>query len=136
MTRQLSSTSSRQGPANPESPSAATMVPSVEEPAPAAREAEPAPFEIHYGMPLVAAVVIGIGLAAYGEPNTVAAGGAILAFIAGLLYEALAAHHPLAAKLIAQVVVALIAVVTVVAGIVVLFAAAGLGASTRTRRTR
>ncbi len=70
----------------------------------------------------------------FGEPTTVAAGGAVLAFVAGLLYEALAAHHPLAAKLLAQVVVGLLAVVTVVAGIVVVVLAAGLGASTHTRR--
>ncbi len=134
MTRQLSSTPGRERPVDPGPTVVATTFPSGGDPALAAGEATPARFEIHYGMPLIAAVVIGLGLAAFGEPTPVATGGAILAFVTGLLYEALAAHHPLAAKLLAQVVVGLLAVVTVIAGIALVVMAAALGASAHTRR--
>lgn len=92
------------------------------------------PYEIHYGMPLVAAIVIGVVIAAYSQPAWVVIGAGILAFVAGLLYEALAAHHPLAAKVIAQVVVAIAAVVTLLLGIILVLGLAGVGASSKTLR--
>lgn len=126
-TRQLSSTPVGDHPAEPEP---AAM------PAPAPNALQPAPFEIHYGMPLLAAIVIGVVVAVYGQPTSAVVAAAILAFITGLLYEALAAHHPLAAKIIAQVVVAAAAVIAILLGIILVLGAAGLGASAKTSRRR
>jgi|GEM_PF-5209881 hypothetical protein len=127
MFRQLSSTPVWGRPAEP-GPTTAAPQPSPIPPIPAA-DTQPAPFEVHYGMPLVVAVVIGVVLGAYHQSTSVVLVGAILAFVTGLRYEALAAHHPVAAKVIAQVVVAVAAVASILVGIVLVLAAAGVGAS-------
>jgi len=85
-------------------------------------------------MPLTTAIAIGFVVAAYQQPASVAMGAAVLAFAAGLLYEAFAAHHPLAAKMITQVVVAVAAVVTILLGIFLVLGMAGAGASSKSRR--
>lgn len=118
----------------PEPPTAPDPIPNVLQAAPAAEPATAEPYELHYGMPLAAAVVIGVVVAAYSQPAGVVVAAAILAFITGLLYEALAAHHPFAAKLIAQVVVAIAAVVTILLGVILVVGLAGVGASSKTRR--
>lgn len=121
MSRQLTSTPP--DPAAPEPPVA-----------PATGLAVAEPYELHYGMPLAAAIVIGVVVGAYGQPAGVVIAAAILAFVTGLLYEALAAHHPVAAKLILQVVVAIAAVVTILLGIILVLGLAGVGGASRTRR--
>lgn len=123
MSRQLTTTSPGDIPTEPEPPVAPATDPAIA-----------GPYELHYGMPLAAALVIGIGVGAYGQPAGVVIAAAILAFVTGLLYEALAAHHPLAAKLIAQVVVAIAAVATILLGIVLVVGLAGVGGASKGRR--
>ena len=132
--RQLSNTPTRDRPREPQPATPPAPVPNVLQPLPAAGPTAAEPYELHYGMPLVAAIVIGVVVAVYGQSALVVIGAAILAFVTGLLYEALAAHHPLAAKLIAQIVVAIAAVVTILLGIILVLGLAGVGASSKTRR--
>jgi hypothetical protein len=92
-------------------------------------------------MPLVAAIFMSIVSAAYQQPTSVTVGVAVLTFAAGLVYEGFAAHHPVAAKLITQIVVGAVAVATIVVGAVLVLGMlvvgiAGAGAGSRTRRRR
>ena len=134
MTRQLPSSSTDRQPFE-----AVPPVASAEPPASTALAAPTAPsalYEVHYGMPIVVGIMIAICAVVFGAPLNVAVGGAVLALIAGLLYEALAAHHPTAAKLLAQLAVALVAMVTVIAGIVAVVLVGVLGASAHPSRRR
>jgi hypothetical protein len=128
--RQLSSTTKAQ----PLEPPSVTPViqPAV---SPATPSAVDAPrFEVHYGWPLIVAVAVGATIAGAGYGAATAWASALLALSAGLVYEIFAAHHPRAAKVILQVAIAVVAVATVVAGIVIVVGLAVVGASTRRKR--
>jgi hypothetical protein len=102
---------------------------------PAATSTVEAPrFEVHYGWPLIVAVAVGAVISGAGYDAATAWASAFLALSGGLLYEIFAAHHPRAAKVIVQVAIALVAVATVVAGIVIVIGLALAGASTRSKR--
>ena len=127
-TRQLSSTPDAQ----PAAPST-VAAPVAFQAAPPAADAT-ARYELHFGWPIIVAAVCGLAIAGAGYDAARAWAAAFIGFVAGLLYEVFAAHHPLAAKAIAQVAVAVIAVIAVIAGIAVVIFAAVLGTSSRSRR--
>lgn len=126
MSRQLTSTPPATS--NPTPMPIAEPAPEIAAPPPAPDEAVVvnAPYEVHYGLPLLAAIVIGFVAAGAGEPTAVAIGAALLAFVAGLVYEGFAAHHPAIAKVVSQVVVAIGAVVSIVIGAMVVLGIAVL----------
>jgi len=129
-TRQLSSTTNAQ---QIEPPRATAVIqPAVQPATPSTVEAPP--FEVHYGWPLIVAVAVGAMISGAGYDAATAWACAFVALSVGLIYEIFAAHHPRAAKVIVQVAVALVAVATVVAGIVIVVGLALAGASTRTKR--
>lgn len=137
MSRQLSSGQARTAapaaePRFPEPPAiepADTAAVAAVEPAAAGQ-----PVEIHYGLPLVVAVVVWIALGASGNENAVAVAGGILAFAVGILYEIFAAHHPTAAKVLAQVAIAIVAVASIVVAFVAVLGVLVLGTGMRNRR--
>jgi hypothetical protein len=96
--------------------------------------------EIYYGFATLVGVIFGIALLLLGLPTGEALLGGVAAIVAGIVYEGLAHHHPGPAKVVAQVVVGLAALATVIGGalLVVILAVAlgGLGGSSRRRRRR
>ena len=108
-------------------------------PAPAPAVAAPAPagdqVEVYYGFATAVGVIFGIALLLLGLPSSEALAGGIAAIVAGIVYEGLAHHHPGPAKALAQVVVGLVVLATVVGGaLLVVLLAVGLGSSTQRRR--
>jgi hypothetical protein len=124
-------------------------VPAVEQPAPTLPGPSPAAgpaagvtagdeVEVYYGFATIVGVIFGLALLLLGLPSNEALLGGIAAIVAGIVYEGLAHHHPGPAKALAQVIVGLTVLVTVVGGalLVVILAVGlgGLGSSTRRRR--
>ena len=96
--------------------------------------------EPSYGVAIVVGVLVAVALTIVGRPLSEAALAGGAALVAGLAYEALAHHHPSAAKLVAQVVVGLATAIAAVVGIIlVALLAVGLGSfrsSSRSGRRR
>ena len=91
-------------------------------------------YELHYGLPLLVGLLVAMVLVAAQEPVDIAIGAAILATLAGLLYEALWAHHPVVAKILAALVVGAIGVLAFIIGFGLLILAAAAGGANRSRR--
>ena len=94
--------------------------------------------ELYYGLATVVGVVFGLVLIAVGVPAGEATLAAALAIAGGIAYEGLAHHHPGPAKVLAQVVVGLATLVTVVLGAIAIGVIAGtlLGAGSSGKRRR
>jgi Protein of unknown function (DUF4236) len=142
-TRQLPRTGSRgravpaQPPAQPPAPAQEVADVGVGRGASVAAAADDQ-VELYYGLATVVGVVFGLVLIAVGVPAGEATLAAAPAIAGGIAYEGLAHHHPGPAKVLAQVVVGLATLVTLVLGAIAIGVIAGtlLGAGSSGRRRR
>ena len=140
-TRQLSRTSSHPHRGSARTPEAAppagdsTAVAVATAPAPASVDDQ---VELYYGFATIVGLVFGCVLLLVGIPAGEAALAAALAIACGIAYEGLAHHHPGPAKALAQIVVGLATLVTVVLGVIAVAVVGGvlLGAASSGRRRR
>ena len=141
-TRQVSRPSRGRGTAtasapDPQSPDA-IPVSATADPIAASAVGQDDQVELYYGLATVVGVVFGLVLLVVGIPAGQAALAAVLAIAGGIAYEGLAHHHPGPAKALAQVVVGLATLVTVVLGAIAIGVIAGalLGGWSSGRRRR